>query len=196
MALDYTNDTETSLLPYNANEFERCMEGTTSRISDVPVPVRSMWNPQTCPVALLPWLAWAFRVNEWDSSWPEATQRAVIAMSASVHRIKGTVASIKTALAAAGFPGATIVEGAGAWYLDGSRMLNGEDYFGDPTKWAWYRVQLAQPIANSQVGQVKRILADTAPARCYLEALDFSEAAFLLDGSVLLNGSYNLGLAQ
>lgn len=185
-----------SVLPPNATPFERSMEGATSRISDVPVLVRNVWNENTCPAPLLPWLAWALRVNEWDSNWPEATQRAVIASSARVHRVKGTVASIKDALAAAGYPGATIVEGAGSWYLDGSRMLNGQDYLGDGTKWAWYRVKLAAPIANSQVPQVKRILADTAPARCYLEALDFSEAAFLLDGTVRLDGSYNLGLAQ
>jgi phage tail P2-like protein len=188
--------TDGALLPPNASTLERALDGTVSRISSVPVMARPMWNPQTCPAALLPWLAWALRVNEWDSGWPEATQRAVIASSAAVHRVKGTVASVINGLAAAGYPGATVVEGAGAWYLDGSRMLNGEDYLGDPTKWAWYRVKLAQPIANSQVAQVKRILADTAPARCYLEALDFTEAAFLLDGSVLLNGSYNLGLAQ
>ena len=185
-----------SLLPYNSTPYERSMEGAVSRISNVPVPIRSMWNPQTCPVALLPWLAWALRVNEWDSSWTEATQRSVIASSASVHRVKGTVASIVSALAAAGYPGATLVEGAGAWYLDGSRTLNGDDFLGDPTKWAWYRVKLAQPIANIQVDQVKRILADTAPARCFLEALDFSEAAFLLNGTVFLDGSFNFGLAQ
>lgn len=185
-----------SLLPNNATVFEESMEGATARISDVPVLVRNVWNPQTCPASLLPWLSWALRVNEWDSSWPEATQRAVIASSARVHRVKGTVASIKDALAAAGYPGVQVVEGAGSWYLDGSRMLNGNDYFGDGSKWAWYRVKLAAPIANSQVAQVKRILADTAPARCFLEALDFSEAAFLLNGAVRLDGSYNLGLAQ
>ena len=185
-----------SLLPPNATPFELCLEGATSRISNVQPMARAVWNPNACPADVLPWLAWALRVNEWDGGWPEATQRAVIASSAKVHRVKGTVASIKNALAAAGYPGAMVVEGAGSWYLDGSRMLNGQDYLGDGSKWAWYRVKLSQPIANSQVPQVKRILADTAPARCYLEALDFSEAAFMLDGSVLLNGTYNLGLAQ
>lgn len=184
------------MLPPNATPFELSMEGATARLSDVPVLVRNVWNAQTCPANLLPWLAWALRVTEWDSNWPEATQRAVIAASASLHRIKGTVASITNALAAAGYPGATVVEGAGAWNLDGSRNLDGTSYLGDSAKWAWYRVKLAQPIANSQVPQVKRILADTAPARCYLEALDFSAAAFILDGSVKLDGSYNLGLAQ
>jgi hypothetical protein len=154
---------------------------------------RVVWNPQTCPSNLLPWLAWALGVNEWDSNWPDATKRAVIAGSAALHKIKGTPQSIINALAAAGFPGASLVEGAGAWKLDGSRKLDGSNYLGDPTKWAWYRVVLPMPISNSQAQQVERILAATAPARCYLQAFDFTQAAFILDGSVQLNGSYNLG---
>jgi phage tail P2-like protein len=186
---------EDSLLPVNATQAERNLALAVSRISAVPVPLRSLYNPATCPAVALPWLAWAWSVSEWDSNWPEATKRAVIAASVAVHKIKGTPASIKAALAAAGYPGAEVIEGAGSWYLDGSRMLNGADFLGDGdgTKWAWYRVRLAQPIANSQVAQVKRILANTAPARCYLEALDFTAAAFILDGSVKLDGTYNLG---
>jgi phage tail P2-like protein len=186
---------EDSLLPVNATQAERNLALAASRVSAVPVPMRSLYNPATCPAVALPWLAWAWSVSEWDSNWPEATKRAVIAASVAVHKIKGTPASIKAALAAAGYPGAEVIEGAGSWYLDGSRMLNGADFLGDSdgTKWAWYRVRLAQPIANSQVAQVKRILANTAPARCYLEALDFTAAAFILDGSVKLDGTYNLG---
>lgn len=182
-----------SLLPSNATPFERALEGAAARISDVPLPIRDVWNVQSCPSALLPWLAWAFDVEEWDSGWPDAVQRAVIAASVAVHKIKGTPASIKQALAVAGYPGAQIIEGVGAWNLDGSQVLNGSEFLGDPNKWAWYRVVLAQPIANSQVQQVLRILANTAPARCYLEALDFTQAAFILNGGVSLNGTYNLG---
>lgn len=184
-----------SLLPPSATNQERAIVNSLARLSDVPVPIRSLYNAETCPVELLPWLAWAYSVGEWDSNWPESTKRAVIASSVAVHRIKGTPASIKMALAAAGYPNAEVVEGAGAWMLDGSRNLDGTSYLGDSdgTKWAWYRVKLANPIANSQVEQVKRILANTAPARCYLEALDFTEAAFILNGTVKLDGTYNLG---
>jgi hypothetical protein len=182
-----------SLLPLNATVFERALESATAGISCIPLPIRDVWNVQTCPSAVLPWLAWAFDVNEWDSTWPDQVQRAVIAASVAVHKIKGTPASIIQALEACGFPGATLQEGVGSWTLNGQFSLNGEQYLGDPTKWAWYRVNLAQPIANSQVQQVLRILANTAPARCYLESLDFTAAAFILDGSVTLNGTYNMG---
>lgn len=189
-----------SLLPPNSTPFERSAEGATSRLSDVPVLVRNVWNVQTCPASLLPWLAWALGVNEWDSGWTEATQRAVIAASAAVHRIKGTVASIKQALDAAGYPGAIVIEGAGgANYYDGSfdSVHSGADYYGDPLgqNWARYRVQLPTPITISQAAQVRRILANTAPARCQLDALEFQRVAASYDGTIQHHdGAYTYGV--
>jgi phage tail P2-like protein len=79
-----------SLLPPNASPQEAAIEAATARIADVPVPNASLWTPATCPAALLPWLAWALSVDEWDGTWPEERQRAVIAASVGVHRRKGT----------------------------------------------------------------------------------------------------------
>jgi phage tail P2-like protein len=90
------------LLPANATEAERAMEQATARIGNVPVPARYMWSPQNCPVALLPWLAWAFSVDTWDPLWTEAQKRAAIAASYGVHRQKGTVGAVRSALAALG----------------------------------------------------------------------------------------------
>jgi len=91
-----------SLLPPNATPFELATEASTERIGDVPVPVGDLWNPQTCPIEALPWLAWALSVDDWDSSWPEKTKRAVVAASMAIHRIKGTVGAVRRALASAG----------------------------------------------------------------------------------------------
>ena len=89
-----------SLLPPNATPAEIAIAGLTSHVRDLPVPIRDLWNPATCPPAFLPWLAWSLSVDNWRSDWPEATKRAVIAASPRVHRLKGTVAALKTALTA------------------------------------------------------------------------------------------------
>ncbi|KJY96095.1 phage tail protein I [Pseudoalteromonas piscicida] len=68
----------------------------------IPEYVGKQWHPQTCPEALLPWLAWSLSVDEWDESWPVDTKRAFIANSVKVHKHKGTVGSVKRALAALG----------------------------------------------------------------------------------------------
>jgi phage tail P2-like protein len=87
-----------SLLPSNASAQERALELALARISKADVPIRHLWDPMQCPVSLLPWLAWSLSVDEWDSGWPEAIQRQVIANSIPVHQIKGTVGAIRTAL--------------------------------------------------------------------------------------------------
>lgn len=98
-----------NLLPPNATPTERAMELATARIERVPVPARHMWNPQTCPAQLLPWLAWAFSVDTWDTTWTEQQKRAAIAASYAVHRQKGTIGAVRRALAALGL-GLQIVE--------------------------------------------------------------------------------------
>lgn len=92
-----------SLLPPNATAQERALSLALARISDVPVPVRSLWNPQTCPAAVLPWLAWAMSVDDWDGTWTEQQKRDVIQASVEVHRQKGTIGSLKAALRPLGF---------------------------------------------------------------------------------------------
>ena len=89
-----------SLLPANATALERRLEQVLARIEQIDVPLRDLWNPTTCPAALLPWLAWALSVDTWRSDWPEATKRAVIAAAPQVHRLKGTAAAVKAAVAA------------------------------------------------------------------------------------------------
>lgn len=92
-----------SLLPSSATPFENALGETVARISDVPTPARQAWNPDTCPASLLPWLAWAFSLDEWSDNWTEAQQRAAIKASYGVHRSKGTIFAVKQALAALGF---------------------------------------------------------------------------------------------
>ena len=78
------------------------MANATSRVSNVPSPLRPLWNPDTCPVDLLPWLAWALSVDVWVPTWPEATKRAVVRNAVSTSRRKGTRQAVSDALSAIG----------------------------------------------------------------------------------------------
>lgn len=91
------------LLPYNATDQERALAETTARISDVPVIVREVWNPDTCPSNVLPWLAWAFSVDDWDTNWTDEQKRRVIKESVYSQRIKGTIGAVTRQLAALGY---------------------------------------------------------------------------------------------
>lgn len=91
------------LLPPNATPQERAQSEAIARISSVPILVRESWNPATCPASLLPWLAWALSVDEWDTTWTEQEKRDVIQTSLLVHRHKGTIGAVRRALAPLGY---------------------------------------------------------------------------------------------
>ncbi|MCA8880392.1 MAG: phage tail protein I [Rhodobacteraceae bacterium] len=93
---------EDHLLPPNATAQEIAFARTTARLSDVDVPLRDLWNPETCPAALLPWLAWAFSVDAWQPYWSEAAKRARIGEAVARHRRKGTARAVREVVGAYG----------------------------------------------------------------------------------------------
>ncbi len=184
-----------SLLPPNATSQELAIEGATARLGEVPAPLRDVWNPDTCPAQLLPWLAWAFGVDEWDSGWSDATKRNTIKNAVAIQRRKGSVWSIKRAIADAGYGDSQLIEGNSSHFYNGVDKHNGLTTHGDPTEWARYRFVLARPITNTQAAQVRRILDYVAPARCHLIEMIFTEASNLYNGAITYNGAYNHGVA-
>lgn len=91
-----------AILPKTASAIERALlSAELARIAMVdPTVIVTIWNPATCPAALLPWLAQGVSVDVWSDAWSEATKRAVIAASPMVHRLKGTLGAVRRALAA------------------------------------------------------------------------------------------------
>lgn len=91
-----------SLLPAHLSELERDLDAALARIDDVHIPIATLWNPWTCPLDALAYLAWAMSVDQWRSDWSEKVKRQVVAESLSVHRRKGTRPAVAQALGALG----------------------------------------------------------------------------------------------
>lgn len=82
-----------SLLPLNSTQLERAIEAAIDETTDVPL--RTLYNPDTCPAHLLYQLAWAWSVDRWDEAWPEEVKRSVIRSSFYVHAYKGTIGALR-----------------------------------------------------------------------------------------------------
>lgn len=91
------------LLPGNATELERLAAQALAQIERVPVPLRDLWNPDVCPVALLPYLAWAFSVDRWSQSWPESAKRNTIKAAYFIHSRKGTIGALRRVVEPLGY---------------------------------------------------------------------------------------------
>lgn len=90
------------LLPPSASNVETALSETCQRINDIPTPLRDLWNPDTCPENLLPWLAWAMGIDTWKSYWPLSVKREIIKNAVTIKRQKGTVKSVRDVAAAFG----------------------------------------------------------------------------------------------
>lgn len=93
----------TRLLPSNASRLEVLAAQALAQIERVPVPIRDLLNPDRCPVALLPYLAWSFSVDRWEESWSEATKRKVIKSAYFVHAHKGTIGALRRVVEPLGY---------------------------------------------------------------------------------------------
>ena len=95
--------TAQQLLPGNSTPLERQAAQALAQIQHVPIPLRQLCNPDTCPVDLLPYLAWAFSVDRWDSKWTEAAKRAAIRSSHYIHSRKGTIGALRRVVEPLGY---------------------------------------------------------------------------------------------
>lgn len=109
-----------SLLPPNASKHERDIEAVIS--PPLPFPNRDLWNPEKCPEHLLPHLAWALSVDNWDSSWSIERKRQVIKDSIHIHRKKGTREAIERITSAIRGDETEVKE----WFEDKQRLQPGE----------------------------------------------------------------------
>ncbi|NYY77122.1 phage tail protein I [Escherichia coli] len=91
-----------SLLPPGSTSLERRLAQTCSGITDLQVPLRDLWNPATCPVSFLPYLAGR-------SLWIAGTRAGQKASSAGgegcfyIHQHKGTTSAVRRVVEPFGF---------------------------------------------------------------------------------------------
>ena len=94
-----------SILKPNATVHDQAIENAIRQTRPDLTSIANLMDPTTCPVELLPWLAWSFSVEVWDSAWSEKIKRNVLQDAVRVHRLKGTKGSVAEALASLGMDG-------------------------------------------------------------------------------------------
>ncbi|MGP9438138.1 phage tail protein I [Ewingella sp. AOP8-B2-18] len=91
------------LLPSGSTQLEIAAAEALSHIARLPVPLRLLWNPNTCPLPLLPYLAWAFSVDRWDEKWSESAKRAAVRAAWFIHKHKGTTGALRRVVEPLGY---------------------------------------------------------------------------------------------
>lgn len=186
-----------TLLPPSSTPLERALDQTAAaRLAALPSVVASLWNADTCPSALLPYLAWAMSVDEWNDGWGVDKKRAVIKESRHIHQHKGTLSAIKRALAAIGQPDATVIERGNYIRHNGLYLRDGTHNRQGAGGWPTYRVILTQPVTIDMAQQIKRLLASVQRNCITLTAIDYKQAALRHNGVAIRDGAYTRGVVD
>ncbi|EGT5684007.1 phage tail protein I [Cronobacter turicensis] len=147
------------LLPVGSSPLEVAAAKACAEITRVPVPLRILWNPATCPVKLLPYLAWALSVDRWDERWPEATKRSVIAASFYVHKHKGTISALRRVVEPLGY----LIDVREWWQLNET-----------PGTFRLEVGVLDNGITEEMYQELERLISDAKPASRHLTGLNIS----------------------
>lgn len=146
----------------------------------------------------LPLLAESRSILGADGYWlaeSDDARRKLIKGAYELHRYKGTPWAIREIVRRLGFGQVQILEGLGNLRHDGRARRNGVYTYGEPDRWAHYRIQMNAPITNDQAALLRQTLAAFAPARCILAALDFTAVALRHNGRAIRDGRFNRGTA-
>jgi len=148
------------LLPVGSSQLEVAAAEACARLQQLPVPLRTLWNPQTCPLPLLPYLAWAWSVDRWDQEWTEETRRAVVAASQFIHRRKGTISAIRRVVEPLGY------------------VINVHEWWQTSEPPGTFRLDigvLESGIDEAMFNEMERLIGDAKPVSRHLTGLTITQ---------------------
>lgn len=153
-----------SLLPINSTQLERAIEAASA--DRTVIPLRSLYNPTTCPVHLLPHLAWAWSVDRWDDRWTEAAKRNAIRASFYIHSRKGTIGALRRVVEPLGY----LLEVIEWWQTVPE---------GPPATFALRVGVLNTGITEEMFSELERLIDDAKPVSRHMTGLDITLEARL-----------------
>jgi len=148
-----------SLLPINSTQLEQAIEAASA--DRTVIPLRSLYNPTTCPVHLLPHLAWAWSVDRWDDRWTEAAKRNAIRASFYIHSRKGTIGALRRVVEPLGY----LLEVIEWWQTVPE---------GPPATFALRIGVLDTGITEEMFSELERLIDDAKPVSRHLTGLDIT----------------------
>ncbi len=160
-----------SLLPSNSTQLERAMEAAL--FEKTIVPLRTLYNADTCPAHLLLHLAWAWSVDRWDYRWSEATKRAAIKAAYYIHKHKGTIGALRRVVEPLGY----LIEVVEWWHMVPE---------GAPGTFALKVGVLETGISEEMYQELGRLIDDAKPVSRLMTGLAIS---------LETQGAINIGVA-
>lgn len=168
---------DASLLPLNSTPLEQALAQVSMEKAALPNVLRRMISPDTCPVALLPWLAIQRSVDRWDPNWSEAIKRKVIKDSFEIHKRKGTVSALRQVVE----PFADLID-ITEWHQ--------LEPMGEPGTFSMSLALFESGLSEQGLADLERMITDTKPISRHLVGLNitYSPKGELFLGATICSG--------
>lgn len=141
--------------------------------------VAQLWDATTAPMAMLPLLAWAFRLDFFDTAWPERFQREMLANARRINQLRGTVAGIKLTLQLLGHPTAQVIENPGVRRRGDGTLRDTVPRREVARNWATFSIVLENPISDRQYQTLLQAVGRVKRACCHLVEMNQPTAPLL-----------------
>lgn len=190
-----------STIPSNNSPLQhalaRLTDGETAALDTAAV--NRQLDPARCDPAFLPFLAWQRSIETpegWELVQTDEARRRLIAAFDEIHAHKGTPHAIRQLFRLLQLGEVQIIERANEFTWNGEVLFDGSRTFGGrEDDWAKYSIVLTRPVSNRQAAQIRALLAEIAPLRCELVALDYRANPLLWNGEISFDGEYSFGAA-
>ncbi|MQT65419.1 phage tail protein I [Pseudomonas sp. FSL R10-0056] len=168
---------DASLLPPNRTTLEQALALVSMEKASLPNVLRRMISPDTCPVALLPWLAIQRSVDRWDPEWSESIKRKVIKDSFEIHKRKGTLGALRRVIE----PFADLID-ITEWHQ--------LEPMGEPGTFSLSLALFESGLSEQGLADLERMIADTKPISRHLVGLNitYSPTGALFLGGAIFTG--------
>ena len=159
-----------TVLPYTAALLEKALVDTyVVRQADVleledEIPIRHLYDPDTCPTALLPYLACFISVDAPSVDFSETQLRQLIRDSYVLHTRKGTIQALKDVIASLGYRLNRIEEGVAS-----TPAVPAMD-------WARYRLVMDTALTIESGRALQKLIVGAAPVSRELVEITYDQA--------------------
>ena len=159
-----------TVLPYTAALLEKALVDIyVERQADVleledEIPIRHLYNPDNCPVSLLPYLACFISVDAPSVDFSETQLRQLIRDSYILHTRKGTIQALKDVIASLGYRLNRIEEGVASTPPVPA------------TDWARYRLVMDTALTIESGRALQKLIVGAAPVSRELVEITYDQA--------------------
>ena len=147
---------------------------------DGEIPLRYLWNPDTCPHTMLSYLACAMSVEGNTINFSETQLRQLIRDSYELHTRKGTIQALKDVIASLGYRLNRIEEGVPSIPA------------APATDWARYRLVMESALSIANGRNLTKLIEDAAPVSRELVEITYDRAN-QYDGTIRYDGVHSYG---